>query len=245
MPHAGQRGAALSPALRPCPASASKSSDVPPEIRLQNKAASPLRPSPPLAHLQTHASAIDPHVPPTAQAPAAAAIRPELTSSSSSRDSLPALGPAADVRRGDTTPQKQGKTSRRAKSHKPNKWSKSGAGSSDSTGSERKPQQPHASKYSSPSSASSPQSTRSLNRNQSHAQQAAALAAAHQGRLMATAFGGPASDSRRGVGSPRPKGRGMLGSQCNVVVFSDLDFLRSQKYLLSQCHHLRPLPVRE
>jgi PAB-dependent poly(A)-specific ribonuclease subunit 3 len=30
-----------------------------------------------------------------------------------------------------------------------------------------------------------------------------------QARLMATAFGGPSGDSRRGVSSPRPKGRGM------------------------------------
>lgn len=39
-----------------------------------------------------------------------------------------------------------------------------------------------------------------------------------QARLMATAFGGPSGDSRRGVSSPRPKGRGMRTStyECSL-----------------------------
>ncbi|KAJ4288588.1 PAB-dependent poly(A)-specific ribonuclease subunit 3 [Kalmusia sp. IMI 367209] len=133
----------------------------------------------------------------------------ELTSSSSSRDSIPALDPAAELRRGETTPQKQGKTTtRRAKTHnRTNKWSRGGAGSSDSTGSERRPSVPHTPKFNPHAAASSPQSTRPLQKQQPHTQTAASNAAAHQARLMATAFGGAAGDSRRGVGSPRPKGR--------------------------------------
>jgi hypothetical protein len=121
---------------------------------------------------------------------------------------LPAvLDRPVEGRRGETTPQKQTKSSRRTKSHRPNRWSRSGAGSSDDTGSDPKP---HASALS-PQQTGSPQSTRSTARapnSHTHTHIAANNAAAHQGRLMAAAFGVPSGDSRRGVASPRPKGRG-------------------------------------
>jgi PAB-dependent poly(A)-specific ribonuclease subunit 3 len=119
--------------------------------------------------------------------------------SSSSRDSLP----PAQACETETTPQKQTRSNRRTKPSRSNtRWSR-GAGSSDDTGPDRKPP------TSQPSEAA-------LNTAQSptpvHRQRAPQFAprnpASTQGRLMATAFGSPSGDSRRGVASPRPKGRG-------------------------------------
>lgn len=107
--------------------------------------------------------------------------------SHSSRDSLP----AAQARRLDTTPPKQARNHRFNKDSKPKtRWSR-GRASSDDTGSQT----------------SSPQPTH--RQRQPHHHLASRNPAVVQGRLMATTFGSPSGDSRRGVASPRPKGRGM------------------------------------
>jgi hypothetical protein len=118
----------------------------------------------------------------------------DLTSSSS-RDSLPnphgRPGPP-------TTPQKPARNNRRKQSNKANpRWSR-GRASSDDTGSDRKPP---TSQPSEPTVTSSPHAQPSIATNP---------APTSQPRSMATAFGGPSGDSRRGVVSPRPKGRGMM-----------------------------------
>lgn len=197
-------------------------------------ASAPPPPSFTLSTLYTHASAI--------AGSAASPPNPyfELTAASS-RDSLPVLDPAAEVRRGETTPQKHAKNSRRTKPHKPNRWSRSGAGSSDDTGSDRKAPASHAPRYSSPTAAASPQHARPAPKQSPRAHIATHHAAAHQGRLMAAAFGGASGDSRRGVASPRPKGRGMAGMWTGRVVADTTS--RSQKHFLPQCHHLRALSV--
>lgn len=140
--------------------------------------------------------------------------RSELTSHSS-RDSLP----AAQAGRGDTTPQRQTRNNRHNKPGKPsNRWSR-GRASSDDTGSDRKPPE------SLPTRAAldetpSPQPT--------HRQRQPHLASRNptviQERLMATAFGSPSGDSRRGVASPRPKGRG-----------TKIPFQRDIASLIRQC----------
>ncbi|KAJ4360355.1 PAB-dependent poly(A)-specific ribonuclease subunit 3 [Didymosphaeria variabile] len=181
------------------------------------------RPSPPLAQQQQPHASASAGSDTTTSAPLS-----ELTSSSSSRDSIPTLDPAAELRRGETTPQKQGKNTRRAKTHnKTNKWTRNGAGSSDSTGSERKTSVPQAPRHNSQSAASSPQSTRSLQRQQSHTH-----AALHQGRSMATTYGGPAGDSRRGVASPRPKGREAKNTFCrNVTIYGHCRYENTCPYI--------------
>lgn len=57
-----------------------------------------------------------------------------------------------------------------------------------------------------------------LYKHKSHAAIVSETAAAHQGRFMAAPFGGPTGDSRRGVASPRPKGRGMAVSRSAVLL---------------------------
>jgi PAB-dependent poly(A)-specific ribonuclease subunit 3 len=121
----------------------------------------------------------------------------ELTSQSS-LDSIPIAHP-----RGDTTPQKQPRSNRRSKSGKTTaRWSK--GGSLDETALDRTPPTSQPSEAAlnaaqSPTPVSKQRQPHSANRNP----------AAKQGRLMATTFGSPSGDSRRGVASPRPKGRGM------------------------------------
>jgi hypothetical protein len=116
------------------------------------------------------------------------------TSSLSSRDSLPSQSPlAVDVHR-QTTPQKHAKKPKRTKGQKSNKWNRGGGASPIGTSTANR----------------SPQSSRLQHQN-SHTLIASSNAAAHQGRLMAATSGGPLpGDSRRGVLSPRPKGRGRL-----------------------------------
>ncbi|KAF1976286.1 hypothetical protein BU23DRAFT_551748 [Bimuria novae-zelandiae CBS 107.79] len=158
----------------------------------------------------------------------------ELTSSSSSRDSIPTLDAAAELRRGETSPQK-GKNTRRAKTQKNTKWSRGGAASSDSTGSERKTSVPHAPSKNSQSAVSSPLSTRILQRPQAHTQAAAATAAAaaaQQARSMATSYGAAAGDSRRGVTSPRPKGREAKNTFCrNVTIYGHCRYENTCPYI--------------
>lgn len=112
----------------------------------------------------------------------------ELTSSSS-RDSLPA----------SRVPPKPARTNRRGKPTKANaRWHR---GSSDDTGPDRKPppSQP-------PKPAPSPQPA---HKQRLQPPPASHSSPASQARFMATAFGAPSGDARRGVVSPRPKGRGM------------------------------------
>jgi PAB-dependent poly(A)-specific ribonuclease subunit 3 len=122
----------------------------------------------------------------------------ELTSHSS-RDSLA----ITHVSGGDTTPQKQARSNRRKSSKSNARWSR-GGGSSDDTRPDRTPptSQPSDAAL---NAAQSP--TPTYKQRQPHT--ANRNPAAKQGRLMATTFGSPSGDSRRGVASPRPKGRGM------------------------------------
>jgi PAB-dependent poly(A)-specific ribonuclease subunit 3 len=130
----------------------------------------------------------------------------ELTSHSS-RDSLP----AALVRRGDSTPQKQARSYRRNKPSRSNaRWSRGGAGSSDDTGSDRKPP-------TSPLNSNAPSFQPAYTQRQPHL--ASNNPAVIHGHLMATTFGSPSGDSRRGVTSPRPKGRGMHPVMRSHVTF--------------------------
>jgi PAB-dependent poly(A)-specific ribonuclease subunit 3 len=122
----------------------------------------------------------------------------ELTSHSS-RDSLPITHTAG----GDTTPQKQARSNRRKSSKSNARWSR-GGGSSDDTRPDRTPptSQPSDAALNaaqSPTPTSKQRQPHTANKNP----------AVKQGRLMATTFGSPSGDSRRGVASPRPKGRGM------------------------------------
>jgi PAB-dependent poly(A)-specific ribonuclease subunit 3 len=127
--------------------------------------------------------------------------------SHSSRDSLPVVH-AHGV---DSSPQKQVRNSRRNKSSKSNtRWSRGGT-SLDDTGSDRKPPTSQPAETTAPNAAQSPQ--RTYKQYPSHTP--TRNPAGNQGRLMATTFGSPSGDSRRGVSSPRPKGRGMrLLSYC-------------------------------
>ncbi|KAL5373624.1 PAB-dependent poly(A)-specific ribonuclease subunit 3 [Paraphaeosphaeria sporulosa] len=199
-------------------------SSTPPPTKAATAAADlprPSSPSPPAHRQQPHASAS------TGSDTTTSAELSELTSSSSSRDSIPTLDPAAELRRRETTPQKPGKNPRRAKTHKTNKWTSNGAGSSDSTGSERKTSVPQVSRHTAQSAASSPQSARSLQRQQSHTH-----AAVQQGRAMATTYGGPAGDSRRGVASPRPKGREAKNTFCrNVTIYGHCRYENTCPYI--------------
>jgi PAB-dependent poly(A)-specific ribonuclease subunit 3 len=128
----------------------------------------------------------------------------ELTSQSS-RDSLP-------TRSSETTPQRPARNSRRTKSGTAHRWSK-GRGSIDDTGLDRTPPTSHPSEAAL-SAAQSP--TPPHKQRQPHS--ATRTPAAKQGRLMATTFGSPSGDSRRGVASPRPKGRGMELKHVDIVV---------------------------
>ena len=134
----------------------------------------------------------------------------ELTSSSSSsRDSLPNPNPNPQARTGDSTPQKPARNNRRNKNNKSNARCSRGGGSSDDTGSERKPPNIQFLSKRAQSAVPSPQ-TASRQRQQSITTSTTSNnSSSSQARFMATAFGGPSGDSRRGVTSPRPKGRGM------------------------------------
>lgn len=160
----------------------------------------------------------------------------EVTSSSS-RDSLP----TPQGRNGPTTPQKQARNNRRKQSNKAGgRWSR-GGGSSDDTGSDRKPPTSQPVEPSQ-SAASSPQSA---SKTRQHSYIATNNSSSNQTRFMATAFGGPSGDSRRGVVSPRPKGRGMSQPRMYTLTPNLTGLCRSKEHSLPQCHHLRALSVRE
>ena len=65
-----------------------------------------------------------------------------------------------------------------------------------------------------------------------------------QEALMATGFGPVSSDSRRGVSSPRPKGRGMEVLLYSLLFVALIYVNRSKEYLLPQCHYLWALSLR-
>ncbi|KAI4697017.1 PAB-dependent poly(A)-specific ribonuclease subunit 3 [Alternaria hordeiaustralica] len=147
----------------------------------------------------------------------------ELTSSSS-RDSLP--NPPG--RNAPTTPQKQARTTRRKHSNKSTgRWSR-GGGSSDDTGSDRKPPtsqpvEPAQSAARSPPTAS---------KTRQHPSIATNTASTSQPRFMATTFGGPSGDSRRGVVSPRPKGREAKNTLCrNVTIYGHCRYENTCPYI--------------
>ena len=147
----------------------------------------------------------------------------EVTSSSS-RDSLP----TPQGRNGPTTPQKQARNNRRKQSNKSNgRWSR-GGGSSDDTGSDRKPPTSQPAELAQ-SAASSPQSA---SKTRQHSYIATNNPTSSQTRFMATAFGGPSGDSRRGVVSPRPKGRGMSQPHMHVLAPNLTGLCRSKEHSL-------------
>ncbi|KAF1954696.1 hypothetical protein CC80DRAFT_416623 [Byssothecium circinans] len=162
---------------------------------------SPSRPSASRLPLYTHANT-------AAGSEASLTSSQSKLTSSSSRDSLPAQAPAAEVRR-ETTPQKK-QNPRRTKGHKQNKWSRGGAGSSDDIAA----------------------ADRKAARHSSDAFVASTNAAAHQARLMAAPFGGPSGDSRRGVSSPRPKGREAKNTFCrNVTIYGHCRYENTCPYI--------------
>ncbi|KAF2641951.1 PABP-dependent poly(A) nuclease 3 [Massarina eburnea CBS 473.64] len=174
-------------------------------------------PTDPYPPLYTHASTI-------AASEASSASEQSKLTSSSSRDSLPAHAPAADVRR-ETTPQKK-QNPRRTKGHKP-KWSRGGGSSDDIASNDRK-----AARHSS-EGAPSPSPSRHLHHHlSSHTLAVSTNAQAYQGRLMAATFGGPSGDSRRGVSSPRPKGREAKNTFCrNVTIYGHCRYENTCPYI--------------
>jgi PAB-dependent poly(A)-specific ribonuclease subunit 3 len=111
----------------------------------------------------------------------------------------------------DITPQKQPRSNRRSKSGKTTaRWSKGGSldeSASDRTPPTSQPSEAALNAAQSPTPVSKPRQPHSANKNP----------VVKQGRLMATTFGSPSGDSRRGVASPRPKGRGMKTVSNHVV----------------------------
>jgi PAB-dependent poly(A)-specific ribonuclease subunit 3 len=144
----------------------------------------------------------------------------ELTSQSS-LDSIPTAHT-----RGDTTPQKAPRSNRRSKSGKTTaRWSKGGCldeTALDCTPPTSQPSEAALNAAQSPTPVSKQRQPHSANR----------VPAAKQGRLMATTFGSPSGDSRRGVASPRPKGRGMK-TVSNEHHWRLTQHCRSEEYLLS------------
>jgi hypothetical protein len=195
----------------------------------------PSTPSP-LPELSTHASALT--------SSAAIAIAPSLaltSSSSSSVDSVLAHKSAADAR--NSSPDRPPKNPRRPRSQKPNvRWSRGGT-SSDEIGSDRRVSHSSSSRTSSYDAALSSRALPPSQRPRPQPTNAPNKAAGDKGRLMAATSGGPSGDSRRGLTSPRPKGRGMQAHFARYTPSALTLASRSEEYFLPQCHHLRTLPV--
>ncbi|KNG45647.1 pab-dependent poly -specific ribonuclease subunit pan3 [Stemphylium lycopersici] len=176
----------------------------------------------PIARGQPHATAV------ASSASSATESLSELTtllsSSSSSRDSLP----TPPGRNGPTTPQKQARNNRRKQSNKSSgRWSR-GAGSSDDTGSDRKPP---TSQPAEPAQ-SAAQSPQSASKTRQRPYIATNKAPTTHTRFMATAFGAPSGDSRRGVVSPRPKGREAKNTLCrNVTIYGHCRYENTCPYI--------------
>jgi hypothetical protein len=126
----------------------------------------------------------------------------ELTSPSG--DSLPSRESGAHTRQQNPT-SKQPRNQRRPKKT-PARWSRNTA-SSDDTGSDGKASLSSSSKQYNHNAASSSQASSPL-RQRPPPNLATHNAAGFKGRLMAANFGANSGDARRGVSSPRPKGRG-------------------------------------
>jgi PAB-dependent poly(A)-specific ribonuclease subunit 3 len=160
--------------------------------------APPNKGAPPSSHAHTTVAllpAAPTHANATASSGSSATESLSELTSHSSRDSLP----TAPSRGADTTPQKHARSNRRTQPSKSAaRWSRGGT-FSDDTGSDRKPP------TSQPLEPDSP--PRPYQHRRPHL--ATNNPAVIQGKLMATTFGSPSGDSRRGVASPRPKGRGM------------------------------------
>ncbi|KAF3034759.1 PAB-dependent poly(A)-specific ribonuclease subunit 3 [Didymella keratinophila] len=126
----------------------------------------------------------------------------ELTSSSS-RDSLP----AAHARGGASTANTATTPQKQTRSYRRTKSSKAAAKWSDAA---PQPKNPPTAAHTSPSGTQHPA----------------------QARFMATAFGGPSGDSRRGVSSPRPKGREAKNTFCrNVTIYGHCRYENTCPYI--------------
>ncbi|KAI1552085.1 PABP-dependent poly A nuclease 3 [Pyrenophora tritici-repentis] len=184
-----------------------------------------------------------PHASPTSNRPAYFAIpkgHPHATaivsSASSTTESLSELTPSSSRdslphpqgRNGPTTPQKQSRNNRRKTPTKSGgRWSRGGA-SSDDTATDRKPPTSQPAEHAQ-STTRSPH-TSSKTRHQPSI--ATNTPSNHQPRFMATAFGGPSGDSRRGVVSPRPKGREAKNTLCrNVTIYGHCRYENTCPYI--------------
>lgn len=114
---------------------------------------------------------------------------------------------AAAVRQ--STTQKQSRPPRRNKPQKQNlKWSRGGGVSSEDTGSDHKSSLSQSSSSSTHNRPRSPQPNRPARQRRAYSSVSPNIQVDRKGPYMATSFGAGSGDSRRGVASPRPKGRG-------------------------------------
>jgi PAB-dependent poly(A)-specific ribonuclease subunit 3 len=161
----------------------------------------PTTPSP-LLNPYTHASAVG------SSEVSASDSTSELTSSSGG--SLPTRKSAAAGRPSSSAQKQQSKNHRRPKSQNhQSRWSKNTV-SSDDTGSDCRRPPSSSSRTSSYNADQSPHPNWNSQRQHSYSYRAPSKATGSSGPLMAANFGGPSGDTRRGVSSPRPKGRGTM-----------------------------------
>lgn len=182
----------------------------------------------------THATAIG-----SSSDSSSSPLVPRSTVTSLSGDSLPPKESAPPAAKSSSS-HKQTKTPRRSKLQKTDvRCSKNGT-PSDDTGPDRKTSRPSSARTSTPTTAHAfnPSSPSQRLRSQTNP------TSGNKGKLMAANASGASGDSRRGVASPRPKGRGMevsLPMRCTDLTLA----LRKQEYLMSQCHHIWPLSLSE
>ncbi|KAF2466335.1 uncharacterized protein BDR25DRAFT_237318 [Lindgomyces ingoldianus] len=154
----------------------------------------------------------------------------ELTSSSEERP--PAHETPAE-RSHSTAFQKQARRKQRWKNAQEGnrRWSRSGP-SSDDTGPDRKTSLSGSSRASSSAPAHSPQPSWTAQTTHSLPSTAPTSGPAFKQRFMATSFGGPTGDSRRGVSSPRPKGREAKNTFCrNVTIYGHCRYENTCPYI--------------
>ncbi|KAF2660112.1 hypothetical protein K491DRAFT_688714 [Lophiostoma macrostomum CBS 122681] len=132
----------------------------------------------------------------------------ELTSSSGG--SLPTHKSAAAGRPSSSAHKQQSKNHRRPKpqNHHP-RWSNTTL-SSDDTGSDSRRSLSSSSRTSSYNATHRPHPNWIAQRQHSYTNRIPSKTTGNCGPLMAANFGAPSGDSRRGVSSPRPKGRGTV-----------------------------------
>ncbi|KAF2259909.1 hypothetical protein CC78DRAFT_536747 [Lojkania enalia] len=207
----------------PAPARAYPS-QPPPQSQPQPPSSPPLSPTP----------ALVPHAPVILDSGSSTPnSHAELTSSGG--ESLRAHETAAASARPSTTTTTQRKQARSSRRTKPQKsgarWSKNGV-SSDDTGSDHKASLSQSSSSSPHKVPPSPKTSRPANRPHLHPSFAPTDAAAQKGRYMAASFGGASGDSRRGVSSPRPKGREAKNTFCrNVTIYGHCRYENTCPYI--------------